>query len=182
MLFWSRLPIDNLLEMSRRQASRIGVPAEYIDIAKVTKDAAEKVSELLPSHQYSIDFPPLPPVAADPVHMERILYNLIHNAAKFSLEGSPIAIFADLKGASLVIGVRDKGQGIFPEDHERLFDRFGRAGAAPDCPGGLGLGLVTCKTLVEAHAGNIWVESEPCEGSTFFFTIPLRDSKAQSIL
>ena len=119
------------------------------------------------------DFPDkLPPVDADPMRVERILYNLLENAVKYSPEKSEIKVFARKEKKMVVTGVADKGIGISPEDQGRIFELFERLGRGTRSQG-LGLGLVVCKRLVEAQGGKIWVESEPGKGSTFYFTLPM---------
>jgi len=104
--------------------------------------------------------------------VERILYNLLENAVKYSPEGSEIKVFIRREKQMLAIGVADKGAGISPEDQGRLFELFERLGKGTMSQG-LGLGLVVCKRLVEAQGGKIWVESEPGQGSVFYFTLPV---------
>jgi signal transduction histidine kinase len=103
--------------------------------------------------------------------VERILHNLIDNAIKYSPKGGDVTIFARQEDASLVIGVKDQGIGISTEDQARLFKPFERLETVEI--GGVGLGLNVCRRLVEAHGGRIWVESQPGQGATFFFTLPI---------
>jgi signal transduction histidine kinase len=88
---------------------------------------------------------------------------------KYSPPGSRIRVFSQRDKKGLVIGVNDSGIGIAPEDQKKLFEPFARlqvSGAK-----GIGLGLVVCKRLVEAHGGRIWVESQVGKGSTFLFNL-----------
>jgi signal transduction histidine kinase len=98
----------------------------------------------------------------------------VQNAVKYSPDGSEIEIFARQEQDCLVIGVRDHGSGISVEDQARLFQSFQRLGLSPvGAIKGIGLGLMVCLRLVEAHGGKIWVESKPGKGSTFYFTLPV---------
>jgi signal transduction histidine kinase len=110
--------------------------------------------------------------------LERILYNLMENAAKYSNQGSEIRVFVKPEEENLLIGVSDQGIGITPADQKKLFGSFQRLGQ-PGLRqvGGAGLGLLVCRRLVEAHGGRIWVESIPGQGSTFLFTLPLRPAE-----
>jgi signal transduction histidine kinase len=114
-------------------------------------------------------------VSADVTRIERILDNLIDNAIKYSPNGGEVRVSARQEGRRMVVGVRDQGIGIAPRDAERLFQPFSRLDTP--VPGsaiqGVGLGLVVCRRLVEAHGGSTWVESEPGKGSTFYFTLPV---------
>ena len=134
----------------------------------------KKVRSLYPNHQYEVIVPEVVySVKADPVRMERILYNLIENAAKYSPAGSEIAIYVTVRDRQLTVSVRDQGRGMPAERVPELFEPFTRLLTHAEHTKGLGLGLVVCKRLVEAHGGRIWAESELGKGSTFSFTLPL---------
>jgi signal transduction histidine kinase len=115
----------------------------------------------------------LPPVSADQVRVNLILHNLLNNAVKYSAEGTTIRISVRNTGKVLTVSVADQGKGISSEDQTKLFQSFERLGETSTTKPGLGLGLLVCKRLIEAHSGKIWVESEPGKGSTFSFTLPL---------
>ena len=144
----------------------------------MVRTAIEKVAKRSSSRQFAVDFPEsLPPVYADEWRLERILHNLLDNAVKYSPKGGEIGVSARIEGENLVVGVSDQGIGISVRDQGRLFAPFERleylraAGVK-----GIGLGLLVCRRLVEAHGGWIWLESEPGKGSTFFFTLPLSEA------
>jgi two-component system phosphate regulon sensor histidine kinase PhoR len=165
--------IDNLLELSRAQANRLKLDTSSLDLKHVLKSVVEKVHLRYPNFCYSVAIPPsIPAVTADPVRIERILYNLIENAAKYSPAGTEIAINIREKQKALCISVVDKGPGIPRDKQTEIFEPFKRL-ATEDQAKGLGLGLVVCKRLVEAHGGEIWVESEAGKGCTFAFTLPV---------
>ena len=94
---------------------------------------------------------------------------------KYSPPGSRVRVFARPEKDALVIGVSDSGVGISAEDQKRIFEPFSRLQGSGAM--GIGLGLVVCKRLVEAHGGRIWVQSQPGKGSTFLFSIPLEKTK-----
>jgi PAS domain S-box-containing protein len=167
--------LGNLLELSRAQAERLVLHAEAIDVKRVIQDAIEGVKRQTAAHQFVVNAPQkLPPVYADPLRLERILYNLLENAVKYSPQGGGIKVSVRPEKEQLVIGVSDRGVGISPADQAKLFAPFQRLEESrPGGAGGVGLGLLVCQRLVEAHGGQIWVESEPGRGSTFFFTLPL---------
>jgi light-regulated signal transduction histidine kinase (bacteriophytochrome) len=114
----------------------------------------------------------MPPVAANHEHVWHIFQNLLGNAIKYRSE-RPLEVGVDASRDRNVwlFTVRDNGIGIEPDDHRRIFEMFrrGRNNAARE---GNGLGLATCKNIVERYNGRIWVRSVPGEGSTFFFTLP----------
>jgi len=166
--------LENLLELSRTQAKRLLLFPEPMRIEKLAKDVVKEFKRQS-AHRFTLDFPvEIPPVEADAVRVRRILYNLIQNAVKYSPAESKIKVFARQKPDCLVIGVRDQGRGISAADQARLFHSFQRLGLEPSSEiKGIGLGLMVCLRLVEAHGGKIWVESKPGKGSTFYFTLPL---------
>ena len=167
--------LGNLLELSRVQANRLSLFTEAISVRKVIEDTVDNIKRRSSVHHFITDLPEkLPPVYADELRLERILYNLLENAVKYSPQGGDIKVSVQADKERLIIGVSDQGVGISASDQARLFEPFQRLEESrPDVTGGVGLGLMVCRRLVEAHGGQIWVESEPGRGSTFFFTLPL---------
>jgi PAS domain S-box-containing protein len=164
--------LENLLELSRYQAGRLQLHTEAVNIPAIAKSVIERLKSRVEDRTFITEFPDnLPRVQADTMRVERILYNLLENAIKYSPDKSIIRVFTRKEKKMIVTGVADKGIGITPEDQSRLFELFERLGSARSQ--GLGLGLVVCKRLVEAQRGQIGVESEPGKGSTFYFTLPV---------
>lgn len=123
----------------------------------------------------------LPPFQADREKLEQVINNLIGNAIKFTPPGGTITLEADPDGDRLRFTVRDTGMGIAPEDIGKLFRKFAQVDLAAQKDNkitGTGLGLSICKTIVEAHGGRIWVESEKGKGSAFCFTLPKGEAPA----
>ena len=114
----------------------------------------------------------LPQVSADEGRVEQVLLNLIHNAIKFTPPGGRIDVTARVDGNNILVSVSDTGVGISTDDLPRVFERFYKADRARG-GGGTGLGLAIAKHVVEAHGGQIWVESVEGRGATFSFSIPL---------
>jgi two-component system phosphate regulon sensor histidine kinase PhoR len=113
----------------------------------------------------------LPPVLADPMRLEQVLVNLLHNAIKFTPSGGEIWLCVEREDPFARFWVKDTGVGIPRDDLARIFERFYKADRARS-GGGTGLGLAIARHLVEAHGGKIWVDSAEGQGSTFYFTIP----------
>jgi two-component system phosphate regulon sensor histidine kinase PhoR len=122
----------------------------------------------------------LPTIYADELRIQQVLSNLINNAIKFTPPGGTVSLHAVVDGPGLCVEVRDTGEGIPPEDRERIFERFYQAGThARVQAGGYGLGLAIAKLIVEQHGGRIWVKSRPSVGSSFYFTLPRLDPPSE---
>jgi len=165
--------VGNLLELSRAQANRLFLHVEPVNLAKVAHKVIGSIERQSSKHKFIVDLPrKLPPLSADQLRLERILYNLLENSVKYSPEGSEITVSAKRDAGHLVVSVRDQGPGISKEDQAKLFKPFQQLGNPMlDHRKGAGLGLLVCRRLVEAHGGRIWVESEPNHGATFYFTL-----------
>jgi signal transduction histidine kinase len=102
-----------------------------------------------------------------------VVKQLVENAFKYSPEASPLTISAARKGEKIVIGVADRGAGIDDDERAYIFDKFFRGRRYRFETKGTGMGLAIAKGIVEAHGEKIWVESEPGQGSAFYFSLPL---------
>ena len=113
----------------------------------------------------------LPPVLADPLQLRRVYENLITNALQYNMPGLQLAFNAELRDQQIYCQVQDDGRGLTSEQCARLFDRYSRAIHSRH-PLHLGLGLYICRQIIEAHSGKIGVESQPEQGTQFWFTLP----------
>jgi two-component system sensor histidine kinase KdpD len=116
--------------------------------------------------------PDLPRVECDPELVQQVVKQLMENAFKYSPEASPLTISAVRKGEKIVIGVADRGAGIDEDERAHIFDKFFRGRRYRFETKGTGMGLAIAKGIVEAHGEKIWVESEPGQGSAFYFSLP----------
>src|SRR5499427_9782736 len=113
-------------------------------------------------------------VHADERKIRQVLLNLLSNAIKFTPEGGRIHVEARSVSESIEVSVTDTGVGIAPEDQEAVFEEFRQVGTAEKKVEGTGLGLALSRKFIELHGGQIWVESQVGQGSTFAFTVPVR--------
>jgi PAS domain S-box-containing protein len=167
--------IDNLLEFARRQSDRLIMQSQPVDIKIITATVIAKLKGKSTIHRLINDIPPgLPPAMADMLRVERIIYNLMDNAIKYSTGGGDIRVSAILDEAFIKVSISDQGPGISEKDQTRLFENFERLDeAAIKSIQGTGMGLRVCGILVAAQGGKIWLKSEKGHGSTFFFTLPI---------
>ena len=112
---------------------------------------------------------------ADPGALATALTNLLENAYKYSEETKHIELRVGADNGHVIFSVKDNGIGIDPRFQDQIFGIFKRLHTNKDYPG-TGMGLAICQRVVERNGGRVWVESEPGKGSTFFFTVPDRES------
>ena len=177
--------VNNLLDLSKIQGGQMQWEDIELEIPTVIQTAINTTQPLATQKNLSVDVDldtDLPPVWSDKDRLVQVVTNLLNNAVKFTPEGGEIRVRAQVikdseaKGASdmVMVSVSDTGNGIAPEDYEKVFDKFSQGGdTLTDKPKGTGLGLPICKEIVEHYEGRIWVESELGKGSTFFFTLPI---------
>jgi len=167
--------IGNLLDMSRIEAGTLRLEPEPTDLRPIIEETVAEFQMMTHDHQLGIDLPSdLPQVWADPRRARQVLRNLVENAVKYSPEGGPIAICARATPGNVQLSVADQGIGIKAGELDHIFDRFYQVDSASTRKvGGAGLGLSISKAIVEAHGGEMWVESQPGVGSIFHFALPL---------
>ena len=162
--------VTELLDISRLETGRLVLRRQMVDLPDLATSVVDKVRMTIPELDCEVIFAEgVPRVYADPDKVEQVLTNLVENAAKY---GSPMGmrVAGELIDGSVVVTVRDMGEGIEPEDLPRVFTKFFRREEGR--PTGTGLGLWISQGLVEAHGGELTAESVVGEGSTFRFTLP----------
>jgi len=169
--------VSDFLDVSKLESGYVEVRKERVGLSGLIQKSIENFRVLAQEKRISIrdavDLS-LPAVHVDPRRVDQVLSNLISNAIKFTGEEGETEVGAVLADASQVkVWVKDNGVGIPAEEIGQLFQKY-RQGGNAKCSSqkGTGLGLVICKMIVEAHGGKIWVESQPGQGSTFFFSLP----------
>ena len=171
--------VSKLLYTSRLETGDFSLNRLLLDLPKEAHKVANRFAELTEIHKVEVDFPPeFPPVLADPEKLGEVLTNLVENAIKFSPQGGTITIKGETSGDKLLVTVADEGIGIPLRDQEQVFDRFYRVEDSLARPTqGTGLGLYICKTIIEAHGGQIRVDSEAGKGSCFTFSLPIGEEQ-----
>jgi signal transduction histidine kinase len=166
--------ITNLLDVSRMEEDRLMLDFEPVMVMPLLKRIRERYTQLAELNDVTIEMSvpdDLPPVCADHNLIERIFNNLFSNAVDYTPAGGRILVSAQLDDDMFQFEVSDTGPGIQPDMHDKIFQKFSQGrGDRPKTSSGLG--LTFCKMAVNAHEGDIRVESEPGEGSRFIFTLP----------
>lgn len=168
--------IDQVLDYSRLEAGAVITVAAPVDLAAETGRIVGDRVMLLADHPVTLDLSPAW-AEADGEGLERVLDNLLSNAAKYSPVGTPVTVTTEVLGDEAVVSVADRGPGIAADDQERIFDRFYRVNGGRGVRG-TGIGLAIVKRYVELMGGRIWVESDVGRGSKFSFALPLAPATA----
>ena len=155
------------------QASLIEMTEEHVDANQCLAAALANLAAAIGESGAQIETAPLPPVPVSATHLEQLFQNLIGNAIKYcrSDTAPAISIAAERQKEGWLLSVRDNGIGIAREHQDQVFGLFKRLHSRKEYSGS-GLGLAICRRIVERYDGRIWVESEPGQGSTFYFTLP----------
>ncbi len=168
--------INDILDIEKIESGKMGFQFESLELMPLLEQAIE--SNRAYSQSYGVDFRlarPLPGarVLADGDRLQQVLANLLSNAVKFSPRGTEVEVAATRQGDRVRVAVTDHGPGISPDFQARIFEKFAQADASSTRQkGGTGLGLSISKAIVERHGGEIWFETAPGEGATFFFELP----------
>lgn len=177
------LLVEQTLEASRLEDSRLLLKKERLDFRDVATDAVQATTPLAGrSHRLTLSLPAHPVwLDGDAARLTTILTNLIDNAIKYSPEGGSVECRLNADGGTLAFEVTDHGLGIAPEHIARLFGRFGRIVTADNSHiPGTGLGLYLCQELARMHGGLIDVRSEVRRGSTFILRLPLAPAATEA--
>jgi GAF domain-containing protein len=168
--------INDVLDLSKIEAGQLTLALTDYSIRDVVQSVFSAVEPLAVNKNlaFKVEVPPdLPVGRGDERRLTQVLLNLVGNAIKFTDKGE-VAILAESNNGSFTIAVRDTGPGIARADQGKIFEEFRQADdSLTRKKGGTGLGLSISKRIIEMHGGRLWVDSEPGQGSTFSFTVPV---------
>jgi len=165
--------VDNLLDLTRLTSGPVQLKRQPVAIDELTGAVLHRLHDALAGREVVLDVAAdLPLVSCDEVMIEQVLFNLVENAQKHTPAGTPIRISARAFPAVIEIAVADRGPGLPPGEEQRVFEKFHRAREEP-AQSGFGLGLAICKTIVEAHGGEIGARNLAGGGAEFRFSLPL---------
>lgn len=167
------LLVQRVLEFSRVQQRR-SYEFERVDLGALVRETVDAFAHSLSTQHFTFDVHEAgsnPVVMADPAALEQVLANLLDNAVKYSDAVKAITVRVTSSRAHAMVEISDRGVGIDPADHKRIFERFYRTSGTPHRPG-FGLGLPLVRELIQAHRGRVELTSAPGQGSTFRIVLP----------
>ncbi len=170
--------VNDLLDVSRLQSDQLALTRELHDMLTLVRETTEDIRASIPRRTITLTLPDINaiPVLIDRDRIGQVLTNYLTNALKYSLACQPVIVRIELNDRTVRISVQDKGPGITPEELAQVWQRFYKVPNIRVRNGsstGLGLGLYICRSIIEHHGGQVGVESQPGDGSTFWFTLPL---------
>jgi signal transduction histidine kinase len=176
--------VDQLLDLSRLESGDVPLERGNVELAPLVAEVLSEIEVARPERGVRLaDAVPkdIPPVFADRERVHQVLFNLLDNAVRFTPEGGRVTVSASRHNGSVDVAVADTGPGIAAEDLARVFERFYRVDESRSRDdGGTGIGLAIARSVVEAHGGRIWAESEPGRGTTFTFELPAAPPPAET--
>jgi signal transduction histidine kinase len=171
--------VKDLLDLSRLEARQQDMKKESLNLRELIDESLKPLRLPFKEKQITLDISidtGIPNIAGDRQQLGWVITNLVNNALRFTDEGGFVKIIATRDDGKIRVAVSDTGHGIPREAQRTIFDKFVQIKEpAETTPGSVGLGLAIAREVVEAHEGVIWVESAEGKGSTFFFTLPLKN-------
>jgi len=178
--------VNKILDVRQLETGKIILKKDNISTNKLIEDAAHSLDSWAQDKHISVELrlEALPDILCDSERIYQVITNLVSNALKFTSEGGRIRVqgrSANSGGTEFVeVSVTDSGVGIHEDDLERIFNRYEQVSLkSPEGVSGLGLGLSTCKIIMEMHQGRIWANSNLGQGSTFIFQIPVAEDEQE---
>jgi len=167
-----RSQVHNLLDMARLQSGQVHLHRQWLPLEEALGSALRAMDGTLDARRVKAQLPAdLPLLQVDPALFERVLCNLLENAAKYTPPGSPLGFGAEVAGDWVRITLDDEGPGLPPGREQAIFEMFERGRRESATPG-VGLGLAICRAIVEAHGGRIRAENRPAGGARFIVELP----------
>jgi PAS domain S-box-containing protein len=167
--------IEDLLDTTRLQTEGLSLSLSSVALDEIVRDVAEKFRHQTTAHKILVEFPlDFPHIQGDQQRLKQVIENLLSNAMKYSPDGGTIEITGEILSDDIRISIQDEGIGIPNSQHERIFERFYRIdNDLSRETQGAGLGLFIVRSIIEAHGGEITIESKSPKGIIFRFILPL---------
>jgi len=169
--------IDQILDLAKMEAGQLDWSMERISLHGAVDEALASVNGLIKEKSIRLDLeipPRLPMIRADRDRLVQVVINLLSNAVKFCRDPDGlIQVRAAPVADGLLVSIADNGDGVLPEDRDRVFEKFHQINhSSPTQPVGTGLGLAICRQIVTFFGGDIWVDTREGGGASFSFTLP----------
>jgi PAS domain S-box-containing protein len=167
--------VEGILDLGQLESGRLQLKRRPLNLGDLLRRLGQSCQTLTERHRFTFELPNTPLwVSADSDRIEQVLHHLLDNAIKYAPDGGVIALRAERHQDHVAVSVTDEGVGLADDQLDLVFERFYRVRTeATQHISGAGLGLATCRGIVEAHGGSIWAENAPDAGTTFVFTLPL---------
>jgi len=166
--------INGFLNVSRLESAKLLIDKKEFDLCDLITDVVKETALTVSTHTITVQHCDNIKINADADKIGSVLTNLISNAIKYSPKGKDVEIKCQLVAGKVHVSVKDEGLGLAPEDKARVFERYFRVESSNTRHiSGFGIGLYLSAEIIHRHGGEIWVDSEPDQGSTFYFSLPL---------
>ncbi|RYY52756.1 MAG: PAS domain-containing protein [Chitinophagaceae bacterium] len=167
--------VAELLDVTRIEHGGIRLEFTLTAFDQLVEIAAADFADTFPDQKPTVSGATGCSLTIDTIHIRQVIDNLLSNSAKYSAAGSPLHIQLGRVGDFVKFSITDNGQGIKPEDQPYIFQRFFRARDIQNRYPGIGMGLYICDQIIRNHGGSLWIEESSPSGSTFSFTLPIKN-------
>ena len=167
------LLVADLLDISKIVSGKLNFNKKYFSFDKILDHIVEIMEQANPQVKFIKKGQINTEIFGDEMRIEQVIINFITNAIKYAPDSDEVHFTSELRGDEIYFSVKDFGIGMAKEHQQQIFDKFYRVEETSERFQGLGIGLYICQEIIERHEGKIGVNSEPDEGSEFYFTIPL---------
>jgi two-component system sensor histidine kinase VicK len=171
--------IKSFLDVSRLESGGFRLIVQHFELGQLVAEIVHDMVLMTPDHPISIEGADRVTVDADREKIGAVISNFLTNAIKYSPPGTPITVNVKKSVSGIVASVQDQGIGISREHTDKIFERFYRVNnSKSETIAGFGIGLYYCQQIIKLHHGTIRVESEPRQGSTFSFSLPVATTES----
>lgn len=167
------LLVADLLDISKIESGKLKFNKKYFSFDKILDHIVEIMEQANPQVKFIKKGQINTEIFGDEMRIEQVIINFMTNAIKYAPDSDEVHLTTERRGDEIYFSVRDFGIGMAKEHQQQIFDKFYRVEETSERFQGLGIGLYICQEIIERHEGKIGVNSEPDEGSEFYFTIPL---------
>jgi signal transduction histidine kinase len=169
--------VQDLLDVPSIQSGKFSLIMTEFNFHDAVQESISSVQQISPSHKIILERSVNVIIKGDQFRLEQVLVNILNNAVKYSPQSDKVIVNVDLDIYNINVSIQDFGIGITRKETQNLFDRYYRGALTTKHAPGLGLGLYIASEIIEKHKGEFWIESEMGKGSTFHFSLPLKQGR-----